>query len=293
MRYGVTLPLGPRFVSPEAIRTLAQAIEELGYDTIWVSDHIIVPEGSSYIPEMFDEPLAVLAYLAAATSHVSLGTSVLVVPYRDPVFTAKSLSTIDLLSHGRLIVGAGVGALEEEFNALSASYVERGARTDEYIDVWRNLWETETSSFEGRFKQYRTMRMYPKSSPDRRGPIPVQIGGNSPVAIRRAARVGDGWQPIHLTVEELAVGVEQYRALCDEYQRPRGTVCLRRLVSGRVPRGGGGPAPLTGTPDEVAAQVRAYRDAGLDELMVWVVESTVDAVVARLRAFMRDVVPRV
>lgn len=297
MRYGVAIPLGPRFIGPEALRAVARAAEDLGYDSLWASDHVIIPEGSTYFPEQFAEPLAVLAYLAAETSHITLGTSVLVMPYRDPVFTAKFLATVDVFSHGRLVVGIGAGALREEFDALSVPYDERGARTDEYLRVWRNLWETETSSFEGRFKRYTDMRFYPKASPARRGTIPVQVGGNSDAAIRRAATLGDGWQPLHLTAEQLGEGVTKYRKACEDAGRPVGQVCLRRLISGRAPRGnqatGGGAVPLTGTPGELAAHVRAYRDAGLDELMLWVVEPTVDAVVTQLRAFMRDVAPRV
>ncbi|MFN0147672.1 MAG: TIGR03619 family F420-dependent LLM class oxidoreductase, partial [Dehalococcoidia bacterium] len=173
MRYGVAIPHANAFATPEAIRAMARAVEDIGFDSLWVSDHIIVPEGSGYIPEFMDEPLALLAYLAAETRHVKLGTSVLIVPYRDPVFTAKFLSTVDYLSSGRLIVGVGAGWLEQEFDALGVPFAERGARTDEYLRVYRNLWETETSSFEGRFKQYTSMRMFPKKAESRRGTIPL------------------------------------------------------------------------------------------------------------------------
>src|SRR3712207_2259276 len=173
MRYGVAIPQANRFAAPEAVRAVARAVEDVGFDSLWVSDHIIVPEGSPYIPVMMVEPLALLAYLAAETRHVTLGTSVLVVPYRDPVFTAKFLSTVDALSGGRLVVGVGAGWLEQEFEALGVPYAERGARTDEYLRVFRNLWETETSSFDGRFTHYHNMRMFPKAAQDRRGTIPI------------------------------------------------------------------------------------------------------------------------
>ena len=122
MRYGVAIPHANQFGSAEAIRTMARAIEDLGFDSIWVSDHIIVPVGSSYIPENMDEPLAALAFLAAETSHVALGTSVLILPYRDPAFTAKFLSTVDVLSGGRLVVGVGAGWMQEEFAALGVPF---------------------------------------------------------------------------------------------------------------------------------------------------------------------------
>lgn len=292
MRYGVAIPQANQFASPDAVRAVARAVEDLGFDSLWVSDHIIVPEGSSYIPEMMLEPLAVLSFVASETRHVRIGTSVLVVPYRDPVFTAKFLSSVDYLSNGRLVVGVGAGWMEQEFDALSVPFEERGARTDEYLRVMRNLWETETSSFEGEFKQYTNMRMFPKGGADRRGTIPIWVGGNSPAGIRRAAELGDGWHPINISPAELADLAPTYRERCEEFGRQPGPICLRHMPGGRT-RPGGDRMPLSGTPDEQAADVRAYAAAGLDELMLSINARTVDDYIARLRAFMREVAPRV
>ena len=208
---------------------MAAVVEDLGFDSIWTSDHIIVPEGSSYIPEVMLEPLATLSHLAARTSHVTLGVSVLVVPYRDPVFTAKYLSSLDVISGGRLVLGVGIGWLEQEFRALGASFEERGAQTDEYLAVMRDLWETETSSYDGKWKQYENMRMFPKAAPERRGTIPIWVGGNTGPAHRRAAKLGDGWHPINMTPSELAAGVVAYRAACADAGRSPGPVCLRHM----------------------------------------------------------------
>jgi probable F420-dependent oxidoreductase len=292
MRYGVAIPHANRFATPEAIRTMARAVEELGFDSLWVSDHVIVPEGSSYIPEVMDEPLATLAFLAAETSHVSLGLSVLIVPYRDPVFTAKFLSTVDVLSNGRLVVGVGAGWLEQEFDALSVPFAERGPRTDEYLRVYRNLWETETSTFEGRWKNYTNMRMFPKAAAERRGTIPIWVGGNGAPSIRRAAELGDGWHPINLGPGEFPGYVEQYRAQCQRFGRQPGPICLRHMPGGRT-RPDGGKWPLTGTPDEQAADIRAYAAAGLGELMLSLPSRSVAELVETLRRFMREVAPRV
>ncbi len=292
MRYGVAIPQANQFATADAIRAVAHAVEELGFDSLWVSDHIIVPEGSSYIPEMMDEPLAVLAYLAAETRHVTLGTSVLIVPYRDPVFTAKFLSTVDYLSNGRLVVGVGAGWLQEEFEALSVPYEERGARTDEYLRVFRNLWETETSSFDGRFKTYSNMRMFPKGAQSRRGTIPLWVGGNGKASIRRAAELGDGWHPINSAPADFPALVAQYRAACERFGKTPGPICLRHMPGGRT-RPEGGRWPLTGTADEQAADLRAYRDAGLDEFMLSIPARSVPELVQTLRAFMREVAPRV
>lgn len=290
MRYGVAIPHANRFSSPEAIRTMARAVEDLGYDSIWVSDHVIVPEGHAYIPEHMDEPLAVLGFLAACTSHVAIGTSVLIVPYRDPVFAAKFLSTIDVLSAGRLVVGVGIGWLEQEFDALGASFAKRSAVSDEYLKVYRNLWETDTSSFAGRFKSYRSMRMFPKASPNRRGTIPLWVGGNSAPAIRRAAELGDGWHPINLTPPQLAEGVSAYRKFCAAAGREPGPVCLRHMP-GRTSDARSGP--LSGSAEDQADDVRAYAEAGLDELMLSPAPRSVNDLVDVLRRFTREVAPRV
>jgi probable F420-dependent oxidoreductase len=292
MRYGVAIPHANVFATPEAIRTMARAVEELGFDSLWVSDHIIVPEGSSYIPEFMDEPLATLGFLASETRHVTLGTSVLIVPYRDPVFTAKFLSTVDYLSGGRLVVGVGAGWLEQEFDALGVPFEERGPRTDEYLRVYRNLWETDTSSFEGRWKKYSSMRMFPKAAPTRRGTIPVWVGGNGAPSIRRAAELGDGWHPINLGLEDFKAGVAKYRSLCERFGKQPGPVCIRHMPGGRTAPSGG-RWPFSGTVEEQAADIRDYAAAGLDELMLSLPVRSVNELTDTLRRFMREVAPRV
>jgi probable F420-dependent oxidoreductase len=292
MRYGVAIPHANRFANPESIRSMARAVEDLGFDSIWVSDHVIVPEGSSYIPENMLEPLATLAFLAAETNHVTIGISVLIVPYRDPVFTAKFLSSIDVLSGGRLVVGVGAGWLQEEFQALGVPFEERGPRTDEYLKVFRNLWETETSTFEGRWKRYTKMRLYPKAAPTRRGTIPIWVGGNGTPSIRRAAQLGDGWHPINLAPGQFSKLAADYRAQCERFGRQPGTICLRHMPGGRT-RPDGGAWPLSGDARSQATDIRAYAEAGLDELMLSLSPGSVPDLVATLRTFMREVVPRV
>jgi probable F420-dependent oxidoreductase len=291
MRYGVAIPHANRFATGPALDRMAALVEQLGFDSLWVSDHIVVPEGSSYIPEQMLEPLAALSYLAARTTHVALGVSVLVIPYRDPVFTAKYLSSLDVLSGGRLVLGVGAGWLKEEFDALGASYDQRGAQTDEYLEVIRNLWETETSSFHGKWKHYDNMRMFPKGATERRGTIPIWVGGNTAPSIRRAARFGDGWHPINLTPLQLAEGVAAYRSACKTAGRTPGPICLRHMPGGAA--SGTDRPVLTGTPEEQASDVRDYAAAGLDELMLSMPWRSLDALASGLRTFMRDVAPRV
>ena len=275
MRYGVCIPQAGRFLDPDVVRRVAGEVESLGYDTLWVSDHIIVPVGESYIPELMHEPLALLAWLAAETERITLGVSVLVVPYRDPVFTAKFLASVDVLSRGRVVLGVGIGWLKQEFDALSASYDDRAAVTDEYLRVLRNLWETETSSFEGRWKKYENMRMFPKGDRDRAGTIPIVVGGNQAAAHRRAAELGDGWHPINLTPEQVRDGITAYHAACERAGRAPGPVSLRHM-----------PGPGGKVLD--ADDVQAYADAGLDELAYSYAARNADELLELLRSAPRS-----
>ncbi|HEX9260186.1 MAG TPA: TIGR03619 family F420-dependent LLM class oxidoreductase [Acidimicrobiales bacterium] len=287
MRFGVALPHANTFADPDALTGLARRLEAAGFDSLWVSDHVIVPEGHGYIPEVMAEPLAVLAHLGAVTERVTLGTSVLIAPYRNPVFTAAFLASVDVFCKGRLVVGVGVGWMPEEFEALSVPFEERGPRTDECIRVWNNLWTTDTSSFDGHWTHYDRMRMFPKSSPLRDGKIPVWVGGNTPLAIRRAALLGDGWHPINLSPEDVAAGVGSYRTHCEADGRPVGPVCLRHMPGGRTSPG----ARFEGTPDQQASDIQAYAAAGCDELMLSWFARTPDELGDKLEGFLRDVVP--
>ena len=289
MRFGVAVPQAGPFVPADVQQRLARGIEDLGYDSLWVSDHVIVPVGERYIPEVMLEPLALLSWLAASTSRITLGTSVLILPYRDPVFTAKFVSSADVLAGGRLVLGVGAGWHEREFVALSADHAARGAVTDEYLRVIRNLWEEETSSFSGRWKSYEAMRMFPKVHASRTGTIPITVGGNSPASIRRAGELGDGWHPINLSPEQLASGIGEYRAACARFARQPGPVLLRHMPGGRTtPQG---RPPLSGSPAEQAEDLRAYADAGLDELMLSLTATTPDELLRDLDTFMQQIVP--
>lgn len=289
MRFGVCIPQAGPYVDVDVQRRLATEIEGLGFDSLWVSDHVIVPAGERYIPEDMLEPLALMSWLASATSRLTLGVSVLILPYRDPVVTAKFLSSVDVLSGGRVVLGVGAGWLEKEFEALSAPFEERGAVTDEYLRVLRNLWETETSSFEGRWKRYDDMRMFPKAAPGRTGTIPIVVGGNARPSIRRAGELGDGWHPINQSPAELRSSIADYRAACERFGREPGPVVLRHMPGGRTTAQG---SPLSGSLEQQREDLGAYADAGCDELLLsWAARSP-DELLERLGTFLRDVAPR-
>ncbi len=203
MRIGVHLPHIGRKAGPEAIRRAAIQAEELGFADAWSSEHIIVPKGAPYPPSaIFYDPVLTLTWAAAYTKRIGLGTSVLVLPMRHPLPLAKELATLQNLSEGRLILGAGVGWLAAEFEALGAPFRERGRRMDEGIAMMRAVWSEDPVSFEARHipAVIEEMRILPQPVK----PIPVWIGGSSEAALSRAIRLGDGWHGSRLTPEQAA-----------------------------------------------------------------------------------------
>lgn len=196
MRLGVHVPQFREPVAGSVLTEAAAAAEEAGADDIWVSDHLILPVGSTRPPASFHDPLTVLTWAAAATRRVGLGTSVLVAPYRHPVALAKSLASLDALSGGRVIAGLASGWMESEFAALGVPFRERGSRTDEAIAVCRALWSGETSVHTRRVR-VDGMRLLP--APAHPGGPPIWIGGNTEAGIERAARAGDAW---HTTISD-------------------------------------------------------------------------------------------
>lgn len=207
MRVGVHLPQYGRVAGPDAISRAATHAEELGFLDVWVSDHIVHPAAQDYPSPFLFDPLMTLAWAAAATRHIGLGTSVLVVPTHNPLELANSLASLDALSGGRVTIAVGVGWSEKEYEALGYDFHNRGERLDEAIDLFRRAWSEDPLSFHGRFTSFDDLRMLPK--PDR--PIPIWIGGSSEAAYRRADVRGDGYQAVGLSVEQVGPVVDRIR----------------------------------------------------------------------------------
>ncbi len=204
MKVGLGLPQTGSGATREHVETFARTAEELGYDGLWVADHVVIPreyrsthpdrEGGR-LPSHFQaganllEPLTLLSFVAAVTERVDLGTSVLVLPMRQPVLHAKVIASLDRLAGGRFILGAGIGWCEEEFEVLSASFARRGARIEEQLAVMRALWSGEAVEHHGEF--YDLDGWISRPTPPR--PIPIWLGGATPASFRRAGRMGDGW----------------------------------------------------------------------------------------------------
>jgi probable F420-dependent oxidoreductase len=215
MQFDLWLPTASPFTTPELLEVLGREAEGRGIGTIWVGEHVVLfKEYASSYPYAADgripappgtgllDPLVTLAYLAAHTATVRLGTAMLLLPQRNPVYTAKEVASLDWLSGGRVDLGVGVGWLREEFDALDVGWARRGSRTDEYLEVLRTLWCDDDSAYSGEFYELPVCEMYPK--PVQSPHPPIHIGGESDAALRRAAGVGQGWHTFNRAPEDLA-----------------------------------------------------------------------------------------
>jgi probable F420-dependent oxidoreductase len=250
MRIGIHLPQIGRKAGPEAIRRAAIQAEELGFADAWTSEHIIIPKGAAYPPSaLFYDPVLTLTWAAAFTKTIRLGTSVLVLPMRHPLPLAKELATLQNLSEGRLILGAGVGWMAAEFAALGVPFRERGRRMDEGIAMMLAVWGEDPVTFTARHipAVINDMRMLPQPVK----PIPIWIGGSSEPALARALRL-DGWHGSRLSPEAAAPVVKRLR---EKRPDPEFTISLRHGWDGK---------------DDAAlgARLTAYDEVGVDHILV-------------------------
>ncbi|MEV4120785.1 LLM class flavin-dependent oxidoreductase [Micromonospora sp. NPDC049645] len=225
MQIGVNVPNFAPGTDPDVLRQWAQTVEGLGFDLLMVSDHIAVtPDVAEQYPAPFYEPFTTLSWLAGVTSRVRLGTTVLIVPYRHPLLTARMAANLNRLSGGRLVLGVGVGWARQEFEALGVPFGRRGALTDEYLRAMREAWQNTDD--------YDT------------DPIPLWVGGNSEAGMRRAVLLGDAWHPLRVTPGWLAEAVGRLKAIADDLGRPMPAVIPRIALQGTG-------EPIT-TPDRLA-----------------------------------------
>ena len=266
MRIGFSLLNNWGIEDVQALVGLASRAEELGFDSVWVHDHVF------NVGHVFDriggrpyyEPLTLLSFVAARTTRVRLGTSVLVLPYHNPIRLAKAAATLDVLSGGRLILGVGVGAIENEMEAMGSPFKERGAFTDEAIAVMRTLWSAEDPRFDGKYSRFAGMKFSPK--PLQKPSIPVVIGGVSRAAIRRAARLGDGWQPLGLSPDALGQGIAALREELRACGRDAANVpvSIAMSITASTPR----RYALGTEPAEIVRNVKAFAGLGVDTLVI-------------------------
>jgi probable F420-dependent oxidoreductase len=284
VRFGIALPqYGP--AGAESLTRTARQAEDLGFADVWVADHIAVPEGVPYPPSFLLESMSTLAFVAAVTSRVGLGTSVLILPLRRPVVAAKQLATIDVLSGGRLLLGIGAGWLEAEFDACGVLFSRRGDLTDEAVDVLRACWAEAPTSFEGPTVRFTDMKVKPLPA----RPVPIWVGGTSDRALRRAVEKGDGWQGVGVPLRQLAnPDRRRYIALDDL------AATVKRLREDRPERGFAismrlDVDGLTGNLDEFRRHLDAYQEAGVDHVLSSPTQRTLDGWLASVEALWKTV----
>ena len=290
MKYGFALSGRGPLAEPDALAAIARRGDELGFEWILTGDHIVVPnnidstypytEGGDFpgsASGVAMEQLTVLSFLAGQTQRIKLVTSVLIVPHRNPLVAAKALSTLDVLSKGRLVVGVGAGWMREEFEALELPpFEERGAVTDEYIRAYKELWTSDNPTFEGKYCRFSDITFLPK--PVQQPHPPIWVGGESRAAIRRAGQQGDAWYPISSNPqfpleepEQLAVGMRRLATQAERAGRePSEVEVIFRTHHYRLERVGnsGDRAAFSGSVEQIAADIRQYEEMGVSGLVV-------------------------
>jgi probable F420-dependent oxidoreductase len=269
MQFGIALPNFGRLGTRQALVEIARAAEDLGYASVWTTDHVMMSRGQEEPYGSILEAFVALTWAAAVTERVQLGTSVIVVPLRQPVLIAKQAATLDYLSDGRLILGVGAGWNQREFGFLGMPFDNRGRRFNEAIRVMRELWTAPEPRFEGEFVQFGDVLFGPKPA-QASGP-PIWLGGSTPAALRRAARLCDGWQPVGATPDAVASGMRSIREQAGG-RTVVGSVRLRAGVGRSLPeqRGANGQvhASLSGSADDILRQIDAYASAGVEHMVI-------------------------
>ncbi|MBM3924592.1 MAG: LLM class F420-dependent oxidoreductase [SAR202 cluster bacterium] len=270
MKFGICLPTNKGITDFRALISIAPKAEELGFDSVWVSDHLFnigyIAKGLGNRP--YYDPMTVLTYAAAITSKVKLGTSVLVLPYHHPARLAKVAATLDQASAGRVVLGLGVGRIKEEYDAIGATFERRGAQANEMLRAMKALWTQEKPEFHGKFYNFSDAYFSPK--PLQKPHPPLWIGGMSESAMKRAARYGDAWHPNSLTPDQVRQGLEFVRREASKLGRD-GKMPATMLITWD-PANKTGPtaesASLSGSPVDVIKRVKEYQAAGVTEFAI-------------------------
>jgi probable F420-dependent oxidoreductase len=265
MRIGFGLPVSGAWASPANIARFARRAEELGYGSLWTFQRLLVdahqPPPPNYRSVL--DPLLALTFAAAHTSRIRLGVAVINLPFLSPAYLAKQATTLDVLSGGRLDLGLGTGHSEAEFAATGGSMERRGARADEYLAVLRTLWADEVSAFQGEFYTVPPTRMDPR--PVQKPGPPVLVGGSAKPALRRAGRLGDGWVSRSATdLSSIGSDIAVVREAAEEAGRD--PAALRVVSRGVLRLGERTDAPLSGTPEQVRADVEWLGTQGVTEI---------------------------
>jgi len=296
VKIGVTIPNNWGIDDPQEVLDFGPMAESLGFDSVWVMDHLF---NTGYIKERLQDkpyyhPMSTLSFLAATTKKVTLGTSVLVLPYHNPVELAKYAATLDQISGGRVTLGVGVGAMTEEFEALGISMRQRGSLTDECIDIMKELWSNHLPKYQSKRWDFSDLYFSPKP---KQPTIPVWVGGSSPGAMKRTAIRGDGWHPTGVSAEGYALGKQEISDAALAAGRDPGAMSWSTRVevevhgrpssdraASRTTLPGHDPALMVGS-------IKAYQDAGVDHMVLALNSGDVPALKRLMETIASEVLP--
>jgi probable F420-dependent oxidoreductase len=275
VQLGYTLPNYRGNATPAKIVETAQRADRLGYHSVWVADHIAIP--ASYEPRMgtvLYETHTTLTYVAALTTNVKLGCSVMPTPYRHPLYQAKLLGTLDQLSNGRVIYGGATGYVQEEFHALGIDFTKRAAITDEYLDVIKMAWTQPVVNFHGQFVDAVDMTVHPQ--PMQKPHPPIWLGGDSDGQFKRIVRVADGWHGLfggtpggrseEPTIEHFGQRVARLRQFAEEAGRDPATISIS--IKSGIQIGPDGPRPFVGSVAKIVDSIKQMEELGLELIVI-------------------------
>ncbi len=310
MQFGFSLPVRGELATYDGIVAMARTGERLGFTSATIADHIVFPtvahsqypyDATGRHPSTGDaiEPLSLMAFVAGSTETLRLVTSVLILPYRNPVLAAKMVASIDVLSRGRVTLGVGVGWLREEFEALAApDFDKRGAVSDEYIAIFKKLWSPGPVEHKGRFYSFGPLRAEPL--PVQKPHPPIWIGGHSQAAIRRTARYADGWNPLG-TVDTAELRPPEFSAMLDDLKRTTeaagrdyhdiAIAFVARLRETAQPIGANDRMPFSGSAEQIVEDTETYRRLGVTHLSFDFRRPTLPETLERMEWFAREVMP--
>lgn len=305
MDFGCHLPMFGPMATREVVLAFARRMESLGYESLWASDHVVIPHaiqsrypyndtGAFPLPPEanFLEPLTTLALVAGVTERVKLGTTILVLPHRHPVLAAKMLATLDHLSAGRVILGAGVGWMREEIELLGAPFDRRGAWSDEAIGIMRACWREARTRHRGEFFSFDDIGVFPKPA---RGDIPIWIGGHTPRALRRVVALGDGWHAAFPSVDALERGIALLREECARQKRrfEELSITVRAGLSIRPTPVEGKRNAMQGAPEQIIGDLHRYKALGVSSVLLETRYRDLDDMAQILETFARDIRPAI
>jgi len=258
MRFGLFgINYGP-CADPATAADVARAAEDAGFDSVWTGEHVVLPdpqEPPSPVPAFvpFLDPVVALTAVACRTSRIRLGTGIIILPQRNPLVLAKELTSLDIVSGGRLLFGVGIGDLEAEFRALGIPFDDKGARTMDYLGAMQAIWTMDKPAYDGRFAKFSGVDAQPR--PVQKPHPPIVFGGHTPAAFRRATAIASGWYGFSMDVDAAAKAIEGLRTAASKVERPASLGRLEVSVT-----------PPAGLPD--ADTVKRYADLGVDRLIL-------------------------